>query len=115
MISYEYYTVLVDEATSLPTVEQFIGDMGYPMNMPENGENYVKMMNIIFAVSRNDLKKVIELSGKKLAQFTDAFRIPYGTARKWCTGERPITDYNIQMIGYIMISDIYAKEEFERY
>jgi hypothetical protein len=111
MISYEYYTTLVGEASSLPTVEQLIGDMGYPPNMPENGENYVKMMKLIFAVSRNDLKKVAELSGKKLTQFAATFKIPYGTARKWITGERPITDYDIQMIGYIMICDIYAKEE----
>jgi hypothetical protein len=115
MINYEYYLSLVDEAASLPTAEQLIAEEGYPMNMPEDGENYVKMMNIIFAVSRNDLKKIVELSGKKLTQFAAAFRIPYGTARKWCTGERPITDYDIQMMGFIMIINIYAKEEYERY
>jgi hypothetical protein len=111
MISYEYYTALVGEASSLPTVEQFIGDMGYPMNMPENGDNYVKMMNIIFAVSRNDFKGLVELSGKMLTKFTAALRIPYGTARKWLTGERPVTEYDVLMIGYTMIGDIYATEE----
>lgn len=115
MISYEYYLSLVGEATNLPTAEQLIADEGYPTNMPEDGENYVKTMNIIFAVSRNDLKKIIELSGKKLTQFAAAFRLPYGTARKWLTGERPTTNYNVQMMGFIMISDIYAKEEYEKY
>jgi hypothetical protein len=108
MISYEYYTVLLGEASSLPTAEQLIGDMGYPPDMPENGEDYVKMMNIIFAVANGTFKELFELSGMKLTEFTARFKLPYRSAQSWVYGERTAPSYINQLIGYAMIGDIYA-------
>jgi hypothetical protein len=69
------------------------------------------MMNIIFAISKRDFRGLAELNGKKLTKFTAKFKVPYGTARKWLTGVRSVSDYGIQMMGYVMIGDIYATEE----
>jgi hypothetical protein len=111
MINYEYYISLVGEASSLPTVEQLIGDMGYPMNMPENGEDYVKMMNIIFAVANGSFKELVGLSGMKLTAFARRFKLPYRSAQSWIYGERTAPSYINQLIGYAMIGDIYAAEK----
>jgi hypothetical protein len=110
MISYEYYSTLIGEASSLPTVEELIKDMGYPADMPENIENYVKMMKIIFTVANGKFSELVELSGLTLTAFAQRFNLSYRSAQNWVAGIRSAPLYVNQLLGYAMIGDIYNAE-----
>jgi hypothetical protein len=110
MINYKYYTTLLGEASSLPSAEQLIRDLGYPQDMPENAEDYVKVMKVIFTVANGTFKELVELSGLKLTVFTRKFELPYRSAQNWVAGVRNVPSYVKQLVGYAMIGDIYHAE-----
>lgn len=111
MISYEQYLNLVADALDFPTAEQLIEELGYPPDMPENGEDYVQMIKIIFTVANGSFKELVGLSDMKLTVFTQRFKLPYRTAQGWVYGERNAPGYINQLIGFAMVGDIYAGEK----
>lgn len=106
-IKYERYLAYVGEAKNLQTAREFLSEYGFPTDCPYTADGVIKMCEIIFAVSRQDVEKIIELSGMTRSKFAKTYHIPYSTVNNWVDGggnKRTPPEYVIEMIGYTMLS-----------
>lgn len=64
------------------------------------------LLRNIYAISREGIKGMLEITGDKLAVFCRKYGIKYRTAQNWLTGERETPEYTIMLLGYAVLSDI---------
>lgn len=114
-IKYEQYLAYVGKARKLQTAREFLSEYGFPSECPYTADGVIKMCEIIFAVSRKDVEKIIDLSEMTRSKFAKTYHIPYSTVNNWVDGggnKRTPPEYVIEMIGYAMLSAL-PKEENE--
>lgn len=105
-MNYKYYLSLLNEARSL-TEEKFIGEMGYPADIPLEPDAFLNVMHIIYVVANEDFRTIIDASHMKMIQLAKHLNIPYRTLQDWKSKERTAPQYVIEMIGYILITQIF--------
>ena len=109
-MNYKEYLAYVNEAKSYESAEAIRMEYGYPPECEWTAEGLIKVFEIIFAVSKSDFPKIVELSGGNLSELCRWLNIPLRTAQAWTAGDRTPPTYIIQMIGFALISQC-EKEE----
>lgn len=109
-MNYKEYLAYVNDAKSCESAEILRMEYGYPPECEWTAEGLVKAFNIIYAVSKSDFPKIVELSGGNLSEMCRFMNIPLRTAQAWAAGDRTPPTYIIQMIGFALISQC-EKEE----
>ena len=109
-MNYKEYLAYVNEAKSCESAETLRTEYGYPPECEWTAEGLVKAFDIIYAVSKSDFPKIVELSGGNLSELCRWLNIPLRTAQAWTAGDRTPPTYIIQMIGFALISQC-EKEE----
>ena len=103
-MNYNEYIAYVEAAKSY-AAETIRIEYGYPPECKWTAEGLVKAFDIIYAVSKSDFPKIVELSGGNLSELCRWLNIPLRTAQAWVAGDRTPPTYIIQMIGFAMISN----------
>ena len=109
-MNYKEYLAYVNDAKSCESAEILRMEYGYPPECEWTAEGLIKAFEIIFAVSKSDFPKMVELSGGNLSELCRWLNIPLRTAQAWAAGDRPPPTYIIQMIGFALIPQC-EKEE----
>ena len=109
-MNYKEYLAYVNDAKSCESAEILRMEYGYPPECEWTAEGLIKAFEIIFAVSKSDFPKIVELSGGNLSELCRWLNIPLRTAQAWVAGDRTPPTYIIQMIGFALISQC-EKEE----
>ena len=109
-MNYKEYLAYVEEAKSCESAEVIRMEYGYPPECEWTAEGLIKVFEIIFAVSKSDFPKIVELSGGNLSEMCRWLNIPLRTAQSWSAGDRAPSIYIIEMIGFALISQC-EKEE----
>ena len=109
-MNYKEYLAYVNEAKSYESAEAIRIEYGFPPECEWTAEGLIKVFEIIFAVSKSDFPKIVELSGGNLSELCRWLNIPLRTAQAWVAGDRTPPTYIIQMIGFALISQC-EKEE----
>lgn len=112
-MSYIYYLSMINEAKNYENPEQFLGSFGYPEKCNCTPGQLIIIFNIIYAVMKNDLSELVNLSNLTLKSFTEKYQIPMRTATHWKSGDRSAPEYVINLVGYAMISEILAGGLYE--
>ena len=102
-MKYVEYLAYVDEAKNYGSAAELLADFGYPGDCPLSPDNLIKAIDIIFAVSKGDFAA---LTGSNRAAFARKFAIPSRSLQNWELGTREAPAYVLQMIGYILISEL---------
>lgn len=102
-MKYTNYLAYVDEAKNYGSAAELLADFGYPGDCPLSPDNLIKVFEIIYAVAHNDFKGIV---GDKLAAFARKFIIPRRTLQNWCFGTTKPPEYILQMLGFILISEL---------
>ena len=111
-MKYVNYLAYVDEAKNYESAAELLADYGYPGDCPLSPDNLVRTFQIIFAVAHGDFAA---LTGSNRAAFARKFSIPLRSLQNWELGTRKAPAYILQMIGYILISEmINATKEEEK-
>ena len=109
-MNYKEYLEYVEGAKSCESAEVLRMEYGYPPECEWTAEGLIKVFEIIFAVSKSDFPKGVELSGGNLSEMCRWLNIPLRTAQSWSAGDRAPSIYIIEMIGFALISQC-EKEE----
>ena len=109
-MNYKEYLAYVNEAKSYESAEAIRMEYGYPPECEWTAEGLIKAFEIIFAVSKSDFPKIVELSGGNLSELCRWLNIPLRTAQSRSAGDRAPSIYIIEMIGFALISQC-EKEE----
>ena len=109
-MNYKEYLAYVAEAKSYESAEALRMEYGFPPDCEFTADGLIKAFDIIYAVSREDFPKIVELSGGNLSGLGRWLNIPLRTAQAWAAGDRTPSPYIIQMIGFALISQC-EKEE----
>lgn len=109
-MEYTKYLAYVNEAKSYESAEAIIIEYGYPPECEWTAKGLIKAFDIIYAVSKSDFPKIVELSGGNLSAMCREFNIPLRTGQSWALGERKPPAYIIQLLGFALISQC-EKEE----
>lgn len=109
-MEYTKYLAYVNEAKNYESAEALRMEYGYPPECEWTAEGLVKAFDIIYAISKSDFPKIVELSGGNLSEMCRWLNIPLRTAQAWAAGDRTPSSYIIQMIGFALISQC-EKEE----
>ena len=109
-MNYKEYLAYVNDAKSCESAEILRMEYGYPPECEWTAEGLIKAFEIIFAVSKSDFPKIVELSGGNLSELCRWLNIPLRTAQAWAAGDRTPPTYIIQMIGFALICQC-EKEE----
>lgn len=111
-MKYQEYIAYVDEAKGYSSARDFLAEYGFPADCPYTAEGVIKFCDIIFAVSRQDLKSLAEIGAKSRDAFARAHRIPQRTYRNWAQNVTKAPVYVAELIGYSMLEDL-PKEDVE--
>ena len=103
-MNYKEYLAYVNEAKRYESTEAFRMEYGFPFNCEFTAEGLVQAFEIIYAVSKSDFPKIVELSGGNLSAMCRGLNIPLRTAQNWALGNREASPYIIEMIGFALIS-----------
>lgn len=109
-MNYKEYLAYVSEAKNYESAEAIRIEYGYPPECEWTAEGLIKAFDIIYAVSKSDFPKIVELSGGNLSEMCRFMHIPLRTAQAWVAGDRTPSPYIIQMLGFALIS-LCEKEE----
>lgn len=110
-MTYKNYLTLVNECKNYDSAETILADYGFPADCEFSAEGLVKAFDIIFAVSRGDVAKLVEISGGNLSAFGREYNIPLRSLNNWIGGIRKASEYVIQILGFAMISECEREEE----
>ncbi len=102
-MKYSYYLAYIAEAKNYESSAALLAEYGYPGDCPLSPGNLIKAFDIIFAVSKGDFAA---LTGSNRAAFARKFAIPSRSLQNWELGTREAPAYVLQMIGYILISEL---------
>lgn len=103
-MNYKEYLAYIAEAQNYGSSEALRIEYGYPPECEWTAEGLVKAFDIIYAVSKSDFPKIVELSGGNLSELCRRLNIPLRTAQAWAAGDRMPSPYIIEMIGFALIS-----------
>lgn len=106
-MDYVKYLCYVSDAKNYNFVGELLADYGYPGDCPLSPDNLVRVFEIIYAVAYNDFSAIV---GDNLAAFSRKFSIPRRTIQNWKFGTTKPPEYILQMLGYILVAEIYDKE-----
>lgn len=109
-MNYKEYLAYVGEAQNYGSAEDLGMEYGFPPRCEFTADGLIKAFGMIYAVSKSDFPKIVELSGGNLSELCRLLNIPLRTAQAWALGERKPSPYIIQMIGFALISNC-EKEE----
>ena len=109
-MNYKEYLEYIEAAKSCESAETIRIEYGYPPECGWTAEGLIKVFEIIFAVSKSDFPKIVELSGGNLSELCRWLNIPLRTAQSLSAGDRAPSIYIIEMIGFALISQC-EKEE----
>ncbi|MCH5206891.1 MAG: hypothetical protein J1F09_08040 [Oscillospiraceae bacterium] len=111
-MTYDYYKTLLGEYINFGrSEEQFLGEVGYPADLDLSADGLIAAISIIAAVTDGDFKRLVDLSGLKMTDFSRKFAIPYRTVQDWCSKDRTPPEYLPMLIGYAMIGDLPSDRE----
>lgn len=111
-MNYKEYLAYVNEAKNYESAEALRIEYGFPPDCEFTADGLVKAFDIIYAVSREDFPKIVELSGGNLSAMCRGLNIPLRTAQNWLSGNREPSPYIVEMIGFALISQC-EKEDVE--
>lgn len=103
-MNYKEYLAHIEEARNYESAEALRIEYGFPPYCEFTAEGLAKAFDIIYAVSRSDFPKIVELNGGNLSAMCRGFNIPLRTAQNWTGGVRNPPTYIIELIGYALIS-----------
>lgn len=103
-MNYKEYLAYIADAQHYESAEALRMDHGFPFTCEFTADGLVKAFEIIYAVSREDFSKLVELSGGNLSAMCRVLNIPFRTAQNWLLGARKPPAYIIEFIGYALIS-----------
>lgn len=109
-MNYPEYLGYVSEASNYPCAAALLAEYGYPADCRLSPDNLVKAFDIIWAVSKGDFAA---LTGSNRSAFARKFSIPPRSLQNWELGTREAPPYIIQMIGFILITDLIDASEKE--
>lgn len=72
----------------------------------EDGEKAVKAGSILWLTAHGDVAGLAKELNVSNYGFGKMFGIPIRTAQQWITGSRKAPEYVVQMMGFILISDL---------
>ena len=75
-MTYKNYLALVNECKNYDSAEAILAEYGYPADCEWTAIGLVKAFDIIFAVSRLDIAKLIEIDSGNLSAFGRTYNIP---------------------------------------
>lgn len=102
-MKYVEYLAYIDEVKNYGSAAELLADFGYPGDCSLSPDNLIKAFDIIFAVAHGDFAA---LTGSNRAAFARKFAIPSRSLQNWELGTREAPAYVLQMIGYILISEL---------
>lgn len=106
-MDYKTYLSLVAEAKNGEyTPETLLAEWGYPADCTISAENLPKAFEIIFGVAESDIKAIAKAAGNSVKALSEKFKISYFTTQKWAGNQRSAPSYVLEMIGYIIISEL---------
>ena len=106
-MTFDYYKTLLGEYINFGrSEEQFLGEVGYPADLDLSADGLIAAISIIAAVTDGDFKRLVEISGLKVASFARKFALPCRTLQDWIAHKRTPPQYIAMMIGYILICDL---------
>ena len=111
-MEYTKYLAYVNEAKCYESAEALRIEYGYPPECEWTAEGLIKAFDIIYAVSKSDFSKIVDLGGGNLSAMCRKFNIPIRTGQSWALGERNPPAYIIQLLGFALISQC-EKEEIK--
>lgn len=113
-MNYQKYLAYIEEAKNYDSAEEILMEYGFPSDCEFIAESLAKVFDIIFAVSRLDFQKIIEVSGKNPSTIYTSLNVPIRTAQHWVSGDRNPPTYILQLIGFALISEL-EKEGCENF
>lgn len=112
-MTYLEFICKVDEALNYDTAEGLRLEYGFPPDCEFTAEGLIKAYDIIYAASRCDFSKLVELGGGNLSALCRSYKIPFRTAQKWMSGERHPSPYIIELVGYALLSTCEKETHFD--
>lgn len=114
-MKYKSYLAYIDEAKNYESSTALLAEYGYPGDCSLSPDNLARAFEIIYAVSHGDFATI---AGDNFAAFARKFSIPRRSLQNWRLGTTKPPEYILQMIGYILISelidaDVSAKREVD--
>ena len=97
-MNYTYYLALIDEAKTAIDEDYFIAENG-------GGRFSVDTLQIIYRVSQQDFKGLVEMTSMNLTTFAKKFNLPYRTAQSWIYQDRKCPDYVLELLGLTLITE----------
>lgn len=107
-MTYIEYLAYISDAKKSSSPEEFTLEMGYGFMTPYSAENWQRVCNILFAVAHGDCKAVVGNASARA--FAIKYNIPDRTVQRWCTGERGVPEYVLQLLGFAVIAEIPTEE-----
>ena len=111
-MNYKEYLAYIAEVQNYGSSEALRMEYGFPPCCEFTADGLIKAFDIIYAVSKSDFPKIVELSGGNLSEMCRWLNIPLRTAQAWAAGDRTPSPYIIEMIGFALISQC-EKEEIK--
>lgn len=108
MLNYDTYSSLLRDASACSSADDFL--IKYGACLYCSADMLTSACDIIYAVSHEDWKGIVRLSGCKMTVFSRKYGIPYSSLQKWatcndtCKHIPPI--YVLQLIGYALIAEL---------
>lgn len=107
-MNFDFYRSLVEAAKKVNDVPTWINNNNL-VGCPYGKETLKKCMEIIYDVAHGDAKKIIVRVGS-LKKFEDKFGIGRPTVAKWSAGRRTPLNYTIELIGFVLITDLLSDD-----
>lgn len=104
-MTYKNYLALVNECKNHDSAEAILAEYGYPADCEWTAAGLVKAFDIIFAASRLDIAKLIEIDSGNLSALGRTYNIPLRSLQNWVAGGRKAPEYVIQMLGFAALSE----------
>lgn len=107
-MNFSYFMNFIKGAMESESEEMFVGEVGFPPDIPFDSDNYLKAIHIIYVAANGKFKELVE--GRNLARFSRDFNIPYRTLQRWCAEERESPIYVKHLIAFALISELEGKD-----
>lgn len=111
-MTYNVFRQLLSEANEYNDFDLYIAERGWQEWMAEyadddgNGYNILHILETIYSLKDNPIKKLLSITGLSQQRFATAYGIPTRSIENWSGQQRTAPQYVTTMLSYCVMSDL---------